>query len=108
MLISFVLRWLVTSLGILMIPSLVSGVQVRDFGTALAAAAVLGILNTLVKPILIFFTLPLTFLTLGFFLLVINAFIFQFAGTLVSGLSVASFGSAFFASIIVSVVSWAA
>lgn len=102
----FLVRWVITSLTILMIPSLVSGVNVRDFGTALAAAAVLGVLNMIVKPILVLLTLPLTFVTLGLFLLVINALIFQFAGALVSGLQIESFGPALLASIIVSIVSW--
>ncbi len=103
----FLFRWVATSLTILMIPSFVSGVAVTDFGTALAAAAVLGILNTLVKPVLIFLTLPLTFLTLGLFLLVINALVFELAAALVGGMYVASFWSALGASLIVSVVSWA-
>ncbi len=101
-----VLRWLITSLTILMLPSLVAGVTVRDFGAALAAAAVLGILNVIVKPLLIILTLPLTVLTLGLFLLFVNAIVFSFAGALVSGIHIASFGSAILASVIVSLVSW--
>lgn len=99
-------RWLILSLTILMIPSLIPGIQVRDFGTALAAAAVLAVLNVLVKPLLILLTLPLTLLTLGLFLLVINALIFQFAGALVGGLHIASFWSALGGSLLVSIVSW--
>jgi putative membrane protein len=99
-------RWLVLSFTILMIPSLVSGVAVRDFGSALAAAAVLSILNILVKPILVILTLPLTLVTLGGFVLVINALLFEFASRFVSGLEVASFWSALGASFVVSVVSW--
>ncbi|MFH0824006.1 MAG: phage holin family protein, partial [Pseudomonadota bacterium] len=60
-------RWLMTTLAIMMVPYLVSGVTVQGFGSALAAAAVLGILNAFIRPILVFFTLPLTVLTLGFF-----------------------------------------
>ncbi len=101
-----VFRWLVLSLTILMIPSLISGVIVQDFGTALAAAAVLSILNILVKPLLILLTLPLTLVTLGGFVLVINALLFQFASHFVAGLEVASFWSALGASLLVSFVSW--
>lgn len=101
-----IVRWLVTTLAILMIPQLVSGVQVDSFGTALAAAAILGILNALIKPVLILLTLPLTILTLGFFILVINALLFQFAGWLVGGLHIDSFISALLGSVIVSIVSW--
>jgi len=100
------IRWLITTLAILMVPYLVSGVKVEGFGAALAAAAILGILNALVRPILILLTLPLTILTLGIFILIINALLFQLVGSIVSGIQVASFWSAFFASIIVSLVSW--
>lgn len=90
----------------MVVPYIVSGVQVSGFGSALVAAAILGILNALVRPVLILLTLPLTVVTLGFFILIINALMFEFAGVIVSGLHVTSFWSAFFASIIVSIVSW--
>lgn len=100
------IRWLITTVAILIVPYLLSGVRVDSFGTALLAAAILGILNALIRPVLFILTLPLTVLTLGLFILVINALMFQLAGALVSGFHVASFWSAFFASIIVSIVSW--
>ncbi|MEW6112459.1 MAG: phage holin family protein [Thermodesulfobacteriota bacterium] len=100
------IRWLVTTLAILMIPHLISGVRVEGIGSALAAAAILGILNALIRPILIILTLPLTIVTLGLFILVINALLFQFAGWVVSGLHIDSFWSALFGSLIVSIVSW--
>ncbi len=100
------IHWLITSLTILAIPNLISGVTVDGFSAALAAAAVLGIFNALLKPILILFTLPLTVLTLGFFLLVINAVLFKWVGVLVSGFHVGSFTAAFFSSLLVSTVSW--
>jgi putative membrane protein len=100
------IRWLITTAAILIIPHLISGVRVDSLGTALWAAAILGILNALIRPVLFLLTLPLTILTLGLFILVINALMFQLAGALVSGFHVASFWSAFFASIIVSLVSW--
>lgn len=99
-------RWLLTTLTILAVPYLVGGVEVDGFGTALLAAALLGVLNLTVKPLLILFTLPLTLLTLGLFLLVINALVFQMAGAILPGLRVASFGSAFLASLVVTFVSW--
>lgn len=100
------MQWLVTSLTIMMIPYLLSGVHVNGFGAALAAAAVLGILNVLVKPILFVLTLPITVFTLGLFYFVLNAVLFKWAGALVSGFRVDSFGAAFLASLIVSLVSW--
>ncbi|MBI5252465.1 MAG: phage holin family protein [Desulfomonile tiedjei] len=99
-------RWLITTIAILVIPYVLSGVRVEGFWSALLGAAVLGILNALVRPLLILLTLPLTIVTLGFFILVINALLFQLAGALVPGLYVSSFWSALFASIIVSIVSW--
>ncbi len=100
------IRWLITTIAIMVVPYLLSGVQVSGFGSALVAAAILGILNALVRPLIILLTLPLTLLTLGLFILVINALMFQLAGAITGGLHVASFWSAFFASIIVSIVSW--
>jgi putative membrane protein len=102
----FLIRWLVTSLAILVIPSLLAGVQVPDFRSALAMALVLGVFNVLVKPILLLITLPLTILTLGLFWLVINALLFEWAGTLVHGVHVRSFSDAFLAALLVSAVSW--
>ncbi len=100
------IRWLITTLAIMVIPHVISGVRVEGFGTALAAAAILGVLNALVRPILIILTLPLTVLTLGVFILVINALLFELAGAVVSGLHIDSFWSALLGSLIVSVVSW--
>jgi putative membrane protein len=104
--VGILIRWLITTIAILIVPYLLSGVRVDSLGTALWAAAILGILNALIRPVLFILTLPLTVLTLGLFILVINALMFQLAGALVSGFHVASFWSAFFASIIVSLVSW--
>lgn len=101
-----ILRWFITTIAVLIVPYLVSGVKVSGLGTALIAAAILGVLNALVRPILILLTLPLTVVTLGFFILIINALMFQLAGAVVPGLQVDSFWSAFFASLIVSLVSW--
>ena len=99
-------RWFILALTIMTIPYLISGVSVDGLGPALAAAVVISILNVVVKPLLVILTLPLTVLSLGFFLLIINALVFQLAGHFVNGIHVASFGAAFFASLIVSVVSW--
>ncbi len=101
-------RWLMTSLAILTVPYIISGVTVADFRAALVAAAILAVLNVFVKPLLVLLTLPLTFLTLGLFLLVINALLFEFAGSLVTGITISSFWSALGASLFVSTVSWLA
>jgi putative membrane protein len=99
-------RWLITTLAILMVPSLVTSVEVDGFATALAAAAILGVLNVVLRPLLVLLTLPLTLFSFGIFLLFINAFIFEVAGWIVQGMEVKSFGGAFLASLIVTAVSW--
>jgi putative membrane protein len=99
-------RWLITTLAIMLIPQIVSGVEVKGIGAAIAAAALVGVLNALVRPVLVLLTLPLTILTLGLFILVINAIIFQIAGAIVPGVAISSFWAAFKGSLVVSVVSW--
>jgi putative membrane protein len=100
------IRWIITTIAVLIATKLVSGVTVEDTGSALLAAGILGILNAFIRPALIILTLPLTVVTLGFFVLVINALLFEFVGSIVPGFHVSSFWAAFFASIIVSIVSW--
>lgn len=103
---NLLLRWIIFVFAILLVAGILPGVRVDGVPAAIAGAAVLGALNLLVKPLLVFLTLPLTFFSLGFFLLILNGLIFQFAGYLVPGLHIDSFGSAFFGALIVSFVSW--
>lgn len=98
-------KWLGVALSVLAIPYLVSGVRVESFGTALALALVLGLLNVVLKPLLILLTLPFTLITFGLFLWVINGFLFWFSSQFVSGVEVESFGAALFASLWISLVS---
>ncbi|MDJ0658575.1 MAG: phage holin family protein [Crocosphaera sp.] len=79
------IAWLITAISLLIIAQLPIGVEVDNFGKALVSAIVFGVLNALVKPILLFFSIPLTILTLGLFLLVVNAIVFGLAAALVSG-----------------------
>ena len=99
--------WIVNALALLALPYVVPSIQVAGLGTALLVAVVLGLINTLLRPLLILLTLPVTLLTLGLFIFVINAALFQFAGNLVSGFDVGSFGSALLGSIAYSLISWA-
>ena len=71
------IAWLITAISLLIIAQLPIGVEVDNFGKALVSAIVFGVLNALVKPILLFFSIPLTILTLGLFLLVVNAIVFE-------------------------------
>lgn len=99
------ITWLITAISLLIIAQLPIGVEVDNFGKALVAAIVFGVLNALVRPILVFFSIPLTILTLGLFLLIINAIIFGLAAALVSGFRLRyGFWSALFGSICLSFV----
>ena len=97
-----ILRWFLLAAALLLVAHLYPGVQVASFGSALIAALVLGLLNTLVRPLLVLLTLPVTLITLGLFLFVINAAMFWSAAEVLSGLSVTSFGAALVGSLLYS------
>lgn len=99
-----ILHWLIVTVAIMISAYLLPGVKVAGFFPALVAAVVLGLLNTLLKPILVFLTLPINILTLGLFTLVINAAIIMLATKLVPGFTVASWGWAILFSIVLSLV----
>jgi putative membrane protein len=101
------LTWLINALALLALPYLMNSVTVSDFVTALVAALFLGLVNTLIRPVLVLLTLPVTLVTLGLFILIINAFLFYAVAHVVEGFHVASFGSAFVAAILYSIISWA-
>jgi putative membrane protein len=98
--------WIINALALLALPYVVPSVQVASFGTALVVALVLGLINTLLRPLLILLTLPVTLLTLGLFIFVINALLFQLAGNLVEGFNVGGFWPALLGSIAYSLISW--
>jgi putative membrane protein len=97
---SLLLRWIVNAGALLLVAYLYPGVHVQDFVTALVAALVLGLVNALIRPILVILTLPVTLLTLGLFLFVINAALFWLVAELVSGFAVSGFWAAFVGSIL--------
>lgn len=99
--------WTINALALLALPYVVPSVHVASFGTALIVALVLGLINAVLRPLLILLTLPVTLLTLGLFIFVINALLFQFAGNLVNGFHVGGFWSALIGSIGYSLISWA-
>ncbi|MBI5252190.1 MAG: phage holin family protein [Desulfomonile tiedjei] len=100
------ISWILGTITILLVAYVVPGVRVAGLSSAIIASAILGILNALVRPILVFLTFPLTILTLGLFLFIINALVFLLAGSIFRGFKVDSFGTALIASIIVSIVSF--
>jgi putative membrane protein len=98
-------EWIVRALILLVTAYIVPGFHIDSYGTALLVALVLGLLNLLVKPILILFTLPATILTLGLFIFVINALLLMLASALVKGFKIDSFFTAIIASIVISLLS---
>lgn len=101
----FLIQWSLTSLSLWVASYIFSGLRFSDAGSLWIAALLLGFANALVKPLLILFTLPLTVFTLGLFLLVINALMLMLVSALVSGFTISSFWTAFFASIFISLFS---
>lgn len=97
-----IVRWMLLAAALLLVAHIYSGVVVASFGSALIAALVLGLLNTLVRPLLVVLTFPVTLVTLGLFLFVINAAMFWAAARVLDGFNVAGFGAALIGSIIYS------
>ena len=95
-------RWLLLAAALLLVAYLYPGVTVSSFGVALVASLVLGLLNAFVRPLLVLLTLPVTLLSLGLFLFVINALMFWAAAWLLDGFAVTGFGAALLGSLIYS------
>ncbi len=102
----FLVRMLITAIALWLAALVVPGMHLAGFGTVLGAALVLGIVNAFVRPIVILLTLPLTILTLGLFLLVVNAMMLGLVSAMFSGFSISGFWSAIFGAIFVSFFSW--
>ena len=101
------ITWLINAAALMALPYLMHSVEVSSLGTALIAALVLGLVNTLIRPVLVILTLPVTLVSMGLFILVINALLFWLVSHWVSGFEVAGFWSAFLAAILYSIISWA-
>ena len=99
-----IIRWIVNALALLALAYLLPGIVVSGFYAALIAALVLGIINAILRPILIVLTLPITLITLGLFTFVINGFLFWFAGTIVKGFEVQGFWTALLGALIMACV----
>ncbi|MBP7057552.1 phage holin family protein [Candidatus Gracilibacteria bacterium] len=102
---SLLLNWLISAIVIIISAYVIPGVHVGNFGAALITAIVLGILNAIVKPLLILLTLPVNILTLGLFTLVINAVIILIAAQIVPGFKVDGFLAALLFAIVISIIS---
>ena len=101
------LTWLINAAALLALKYIMPSITVDSFVTALIVAVVLGLINTLVRPIFVILTLPVTILTLGLFIFVINGLLFWAVGSFVPGFHVDGFWSGVFGAIIYSVISWA-
>lgn len=106
MLAKFLVRAVFAALGLWAASAVVPGVNVSNTGTLILAAILLGVVNALVRPVLVILTLPLTILTLGLFLLVVNAAMIGLVALFLPGFTVAGLGSGVAAAIITGIVSW--
>jgi putative membrane protein len=98
--------WLINAAALFALPFLMTSIKIDSVGAALIGALILGLINTLIRPVLVLLTLPVTVLTLGLFILVINALLFWLTSQLVGGFQVAGFWSAFGGAILYSIISW--
>ena len=102
------LVWLINAAALFALPYLFDSIRIDTFTTALVVALILSIVNTIIRPILFVLTLPITVLTLGLFIFVLNGLLLWFVASFVSGFSIAGFWPAVFGGIAYSLISWAA
>jgi putative membrane protein len=103
--VTLILVWILNAVALLAVAYLLPGITVASFGSALIAALVLGLVNMLVKPVLVLLTLPITIVTLGLFLIVLNALLFWFVGSVLKGFQVNGFWWAVGGAILYSIIS---
>jgi len=101
-----ILAWIINAVALFVLPYVFPWVTIKDPMAAVIAALVLGLINTLIRPILVLLTLPVTLLTLGLFILVINGFLFWAVAHWVTGFTVTSFTAAIGGAIVYSIISW--
>ncbi|MDO8625974.1 MAG: phage holin family protein [Candidatus Magasanikbacteria bacterium] len=100
------IRWLLSAAALVLLAYYIPGISIANFYAAIVAALVLGLINALIKPIIVVLTLPFNILTLGLFSLLINTFCFWFASTVVKGFGVAGFWPAFWGAFAMWVFNW--
>ncbi|MDO8299005.1 phage holin family protein [Lacisediminimonas sp.] len=101
------LAWLINTAALFAVSWLMKSVEISDFPTALIAALVLGLVNTLIRPVLVLLTLPVTVITLGLFIFVINGLMFWAVASMITGFYVAGFWAAIGGALLYSAISWA-
>ena len=101
---NYIIRWLVNAVGLLIVSKIMQSIEIDGILTAIVAAAVIGLINIFLRPLLIILTLPINILSLGLFTLVINGLIFYFVGSIVEGFHVTGFLAAFLGALILSII----
>ena len=104
--IGFFLRWSINLLALVVAAKFVDGIRIQSLGMGILAAGILGVVNAVIRPLVMLLTLPITLLTLGLFTLVINALMLQLVAYLVPGFVIETFSAAFWGALIISLVSW--
>ena len=100
------IKWLCLTGAVLFAAYMLDGIYVKDFASAFFAAAVLGILNMFLRPLLFILTLPINVMSLGLFTFIINAFMLKMASEIISGFTVTGFWTAVFGSLLISIANW--
>lgn len=98
--------WLINAVALLAVAYVMPGIAVASFATALVAALILGLVNAVIRPMLVLLTLPVTIITLGLFIFVINGLLFWFVGSFIQGFVVSGFWAGVFGAIVYSLISW--
>lgn len=101
-----ILHWLILTVAIFIVPYAVDGIAVNSVIVAIIVAAVLGFINTIIRPVVGILTLPLNLITFGLFSLVLNGLFFWFTAKIIDGFDVATFSAAFWGAFIVSILNW--
>jgi len=104
--VGFLLRWSMNLLALVLAAALIKGIRIQSIEMGILAAGFLGIVNAIIRPVVLVLTLPINLLTLGLFTLVINAAMLKLVAVIVPGLVIDNFSAAFFGALIVSITSW--
>ncbi len=102
----FLVRWSINLLALVVAAILIKGIRIQSIEAGIIAAGILGLVNAVIRPIVLVLTLPINILTLGLFTLVINAVLLELVAGLVPGFAIESFGAAFFGALLISIISW--
>lgn len=102
----FLIRWLITTIAVMSASAIIPGISYDGTGTLFGAALLLGIVNALIRPVLLILSFPFIIVTMGFFILVINALLLLFVSSVIHGFYVAGFWNALFAGLVIGLISW--